>query len=402
MVIDVNQGNQTSPEKTPVDIPYKRKNPESCTSKATKYKRVVVADSSSDESQPESPEAKPVPQPQYLPMNHKVTVQRQQATKRYPCGYCPKTKWYAKLQPHLREEHNDREVVKQTINLNRQIERTTDYDQVKKMKEQLKQLHNFLLRNCTYHHNKRVLMKGRGEIVPVRLPVPNLVVNVQDYAFCRHCGGLYRNGRELRRHILEFCPERSNDKDENENAVSESKRLVAIPMSAKVSEHAMTILSRLQEGDVKESIFRDRMLLHITGVLACRVDLGNQNAGNVLRQQLRMFAKLVKLMDVHPPNIEVALQPDNFYKMCAVLRSNFEPSQQQKMGVYLRTAVGLIENFADTNLDSNLQQQMARSFRLHEREFKHLVGHRAMKKSEESKFNKIDLLPVGRDLMKVT
>ena len=92
----------------------------------------------------------------------------QNATKKYPCGYCPEGTWTTRIQEHFRTKHS------QDSNITRILQCTaTEYNKLstqeekKHAKEQRGKLEALVLNSSTYRHNLRVLNTNSGKCIPI-------------------------------------------------------------------------------------------------------------------------------------------------------------------------------------------------------------------------------------------
>ena len=220
-------------------------------------------------------------------------------------------------------------------------------------------------------------------------------VKLNDFKFCAKCNGLYRKGKNLNQHVRTFCSQREENPEQNEAALklSRSSTILAIPST--VSKDVTRVVSVMRDDPVTRQVRRDELILYVAHIYMGRIKAIDSHEH--IRQRMRLLAKVVICMN--KPTLKDALLPEEFNTLCEAVKNNFRPSSQIKLGIYLKNGMDLLYNLAIQNKKDTLRKTMKQSQHLLVTEWKHRIGHQALLQSEQRKFNKVDILPISRDVL---
>ena len=225
------------------------------------------------------------------------------------------------------------------------------------------------------------------------------MLTLDDYKFCSRCNGLYRIGKNFKQHVAKFCSQLDEDVDDEEvfNSLEMARKTYSLALPSTVSESVVAMVSVMVRDDITAQVKQDNLILHIGYVYGCRIAKGACNEH--IRQRMRLLARVCLLME----NVKLAqvLLPHQFGKLCEMVKDNFVPSAQIKLGIFLKNAMELLHNIAIRKENTPLRKAMKASVHLISTEWKHIVGHQALLMTEQVKFNKVDILPISRDVLKV-
>ena len=332
-----------------------------------------------------------------------VTIMRLEdaVTKRFPCGYCETEQLVTKPQRHFRRYHSKDVLIAESIKkIRKEQDVLTTIPEKEELKRERLALENLILNTSTYNHNKRVIKDRKGVLCPVRLPSVETLVQPSDYQFCNRCNGLYRRGKHLKDHIINHCSQRVPDPDENMKAVvtSKAKRIcVNVKPDSEVGDELMNMISVMRSDDFTAIVKEDGLILYIGQLYLDRN--GPESSCEHIRQSMRLLAKVVDVLGV--PSLSDAIQPSRFKQLCNVVRSNFPASSRQKLGIYLKSAVEHLQNIAIEKKNAKLSATMEWSLKLFAGQWKHRVGYQARLQMQQYGYNKVNILPISRDVLKI-
>ena len=229
------------------------------------------------------------------------------------------------------------------------------------------------------------------------LPAAGDILTIKNFRFCCLCNGLYRRGKCLRDHVLKSCKQRSPENISNQESLKKSKAEVVFALPEQVSNETKECVAVLRDGDEKDCIKRDSLILYIAHLYLRRK--GPEDTHESVRQRLRLLARFV-VASGHC-YLKDALLPAEFGKLCDTVRANFVPNTQLRLGHFLRGAAETLCSVAIQSKMPILKESMLDEMRLFQSEWKHRISHRALMLVDEQTFNQVAILPVSRDILKI-
>lgn len=320
-------------------------------------------------------------------------------SKKYPCGYCPSSCWVTRIQEHFRLKHPSHVQVKEAQHLlSVDCDLTIDPKERASARTTRRKVESLLLNTSTFKHNRRVLSQKEGILCPVRLPLKgSKTLKATDFAFCTMCNGLFKRGRNLKNHCLDHCSQRSEEQRQNSVELKKSSKRVALDLPEDVSMDMIGLISSMRDDHITQSVKKDGLILYVGQRFLERDD--KDSAHSHVRERMRKLAVLVQKMGVE--NMSAVIDPANWTLLCDTARSEFTPSGQMKLGIYVRRAAELLENVSIQS-NSDVPRQRIKDFlHLLTTEWKHRIGHQAGLKAEQKRFTddpKVNMLPVSNDV----
>lgn len=322
-------------------------------------------------------------------------------SKIYPCTLppCKPTVWRCKIQNHYREVHYKHPIVKNIAALD-----DVEHDDSKSADEKLEAktqriiLQTQILHSNMHTHNKQVLTAGKGWLCPVSLPKQADLVLPRDYIFCAKCEGLYTK-KNISLHVLQRCKLRDSDEIANRATLYMSATKTADVRLKNVSSAVRLMVSQLRKSSqITSAIKKDQLILYIGHIYLLRKNSDDSNAH--IRERMRVLAKLV--LRAGKGSLKELLLPRNYDLLCDTVLELFTPSEKQKTGYYIATALKLLRGIAIRESSAVLQKEIENTISLHTDEWNHRVGRLARMQLDKHQFQKVDILPISRDVLTIS
>ena len=318
--------------------------------------------------------------------------------KRNSCHFCRKK--VAVLWRHIKTAHAEEDEVIQ-------INACTDMTEKNRRLSLLRYRGNF-------EHNKRVIQKGRGQLIVGRRSV-NAQYTASDFLPCPHCL-VFVLRFDLHRHRSKYCLVRHNtDQAEGtKDLVYESQLLMNDSGHSNYSKFESEILSRMTDGQVKQTIRNDGLIMKFGSML--HEKLGGRGF-NTISQRLRAIASFLQLTSVKdmssllaPEHIDEAIRcakvlgglDDGTTNAHTELPEYSKPSKAMRIGGELRQLSLLKKGVSLEKRDKQAEKDAEDFMVLLDLYWNTRVAHVALQTREAKKYDKINVLPLTEDLKKFT
>lgn len=336
-----------------------------------------------------------------------VTVQSSSKTvdggrvydKKHACFFCGKE--FFKIARHLENCHSkESEVVKA-------LSYSAGCKERKLELEKIRLLGNF-------HHNRKVLAVGKGELKVLRRPGEKYVLNPSDFLPCIHCHGFVQK-HELWRHA-KLCPFRSAEdkKLKRRNLQAEGALLIA-PMVSQSDGRIQNVLAAMKQDDITNTVRGDEAIL--TFGLSLYEKVGEEKITYV-SQRMREVARLLQELrnvDKTGTKLEDFIKPEKFDLIIKAVRRLciFEmpsdgttprygtPSLALKLGNSLKKCAAVIRGVALRTRNDEQKENVNCYLQLHETEWCEKISAAALSTLDDRKHNQPQILPVTSDLVKM-
>jgi len=319
--------------------------------------------------------------------------------KVYFCLYCDEPR--GRIKPHLESQHSgEPDVVEMMAKIN------------KSEKNQCLTK----IRNLGNHkHNCDVLQKGQGAIVVVYRPTDkdaallNAHSYVPSYVPCSQCFGYYE-GSQMWKHCKFRCAFKEQSKHSKSNL---QKGRLLLPAPNSIMPNLKEIISNMKRDKVYQSFIHDDLIIGYAQKLTLK-HFSDPGKHEYVRNKIRELGRLLLVLktDYNIQSISDGITPANFQKVIAAVRkvtgfndktiSYTIPSLALKLGHALNSCAEnmLSEGLQKTN---KLMQRNAETFiRLYEIEWSSQISSSALKTLDTKKMNKIKVLPLARDISKLS
>ena len=321
------------------------------------------------------------------------------------CLFCGKAD--AKISRHLQTKHSTEKEVLALKELS--------------AKEKSNKL-DLLRQEGDFYHNMKILKSG-GELIVVRRPGPTEFVNYKDYVPCIHCLGFLKKD-EMWRH-LKTCigksQKTSSENVKNDNLISQCEILL---FSNKYGDGASKelselILERMNKDAIFETVSKDHLIKMYGSFLL------NSVAGfkklNGISQRMRVLARLVMkirelnnsteltLTEILTPNMfDVVIEATKILGGFAMQNKDGElvptfetPSLPLLIGFSIEQASSLQNGLAIRARNKDAASLAKDFLKIYKLEWSTRISSISLKNMDVNKFNKIKLLPVTDDLLKL-
>ena len=321
--------------------------------------------------------------------------------KRQACYYCGKL--FSKVARHYEHKHRSEREVAMAVSFNKGSPTR------KKHLEKLRLLGN-------YHHNLTVLETGRGELILKRRPVSDEKCIPGDYLPCQYCLGFIKR-QELWKHI-KSCDSKPEGYDTPKYQRVQAKARLLLPNPATCSSDTSSILRRLFLTMKRDEVFQvaqDDWLINEVGLFL--VEKYGEKQQHLTSQKMRELARLLTELRAadFSPNAQLSdfIKPAKFDVVIGAVKSlsKFQieegvqrvatPLLSLKVGYSLKRCVSILRGKAFRTKDKDLQEDTDNFEKLLDSEWSHRISHHSLNTMGESKFNKIEILPLAEDLEKL-
>ena len=146
----------------------------------------------------------------------------------------------------------------------------------------------------------------------------------------------------------------------------------------------------------EDIIKHDDLIVYRSHIYKCRVTVTDTDATNIFASECGCLHNLSLMQKNHGWKTGCF----QFTTLCEAVKAFFLPSAQMKLGIFLKNTLDLMHNLAITAGNDGGRKTMKRCQHLMTTEWKQRVGCQAQLASEQIKFNKVDILPIRRDVLK--
>ena len=265
----------------------------------------------------------------------------------------------------------------------------------------------------------KVLRTG-GELIVWRRPDKNAYVSVKDYIPCKFCLAFITKS-EMWRHI-KFCPLKNDDSfSKNNNCIQQSECLLypnKTSGDAASTELQHLVLSSMINDQISACVKKDTLILTYGSFMLTSSGIKKING---ISQRMRILARLlIKLREKrNEPDASLVdlVKPPNFddFIACTQELGGFSlrnedgenisyfatPSLPLKIGYSLEKCCSLLKGIGIKQKDPIMQLDAVQFQDLFNLEWVAKISTVCLKTMDENKFNKVTLLPLTEDLLKV-
>ena len=340
-----------------------------------------------------------------VPITTKGKQGERKYDKKYSCFLCNKE--FGKLPRHLFQTHGDNEEVMEILSLNKEIP-----------KEEKLRIHllDALRLKGDFFHNLRVLHFG-GELKLLRRPNYENNWTYRDFTPCPHCLGFVLKYELWRHNINCQFKDKARNIPKFGRLQAESEMLLFTSMekpSQSFMELKDTILSSMKSDDVSSLVRRDDVILDYGSFL---MSSSGVEKAIFISQKMRQLGRLVlcyrEKNDCSEYLLADLLKPERFDEVVAVTKElcSFQhgeqlpsfktPSLALKLGISLKKCAILHKGVALRRKDKGMLEDLEFFKQLVETEWSHRISSVALRTLADNKFNKIEILPVTDDLLKL-
>ena len=321
--------------------------------------------------------------------------------------YCPVCcKADQKMARHLTTAHKNDERIKSLLSLNVKI--PAEKKERQNQLDELRFLGNF-------HHNMKVLRTG-GELVVFRRPGADDCVDSSSYRPCPYCLAFVTK-HEMWRHV-KSCP--LNKGREEGNCLRKSNLLYySNHYSDGASEELKgLVLTSMYKDEVTEEVSRDQLITTLGSFL---LSSHGVRKGNYIAQRMRLLGRLLIQLKKRFNNQSLSLldflTPQYFDEIVETTKvlggysmvdaegdtvATFsKPSLPLKMGYTLDKCVQLAKGIAIKTNNAALTSNAEQFAQLYSLEWSVKISSVATRALATNKFNKVQLLPLTEDLLKI-
>ena len=265
-----------------------------------------------------------------------------------------------------------------------------------------------------FYQNMKVLKYG-GTLVVVRRPSVDDVVSHKDYVPCVHCLGFVKKS-EMWRH-LKSCVGKEKESDTNNNNIISQCQLLLFPntnnngASKELMELVLNKMNKVAAND---------MLIKLYGSFLLNSVAGYKKLNNI-SQRMRVLSRL--LINIRKTQNKVELSLSDIISPCwfdAIVDSvkeiagfkmintegelilNFTtPSLPLLVGYAIEQAASLQRGYSIKYRNSEGAVAAKGFLQVYKMEWKTKISSICLKNMDLNKFNKVQLLPITEDLLKI-
>ena len=306
-----------------------------------------------------------------------------------------------KIGRHLQTKHRDEDEVKKLCDLS----------------QKTKHLRIDALRyHGDFYHNVKVLKLG-GQLVVWRRPNKTAGVSYKDYIPCKICLAFVTKA-EMWRHV-KSCEHRKND--ENVHNLVQQAELLLYPNqfdSGATKELSCLILHGMINDEISKCVKGDNLIVTYGSFMLSTCGMRRANG---ISQRMRILARL--LLEIRKKrqdkcgSLASYIKPECFDLIVTCTRelggfrletvngesvANFEtPSLPLKIGYSIEKCCSLLKGIGIKARDKLMQEDAADFLELYRSEWVAQISTVCLKTMDESKFNRVTLLPITEDLLKL-
>ena len=323
--------------------------------------------------------------------------------KKQACYYCGKL--LCKIARHYEQKHPSEREVAIALSFNKGSPTR------KKQLEKLRLMGN-------YHHNVTVLETGKGELILKRRPTSADKCIPDDYLPCNYCLGFFKR-QELWKHIKGCAAKPKDDSPDapKYHKVQTNAKLLLLN-STTASSSGNNILRRVfltMKSDEVSLIAKNDWLIKEVGLFL--IEKHGEKQQHLTSQKMRELARFLRELRAadFSPNARLSdfIKPGKFDVVVSAVKSlskfQFQegvqrvatPSLSLKVGHSLKKCVSILRGQALRRQDKDLQEEVDTFEKLLDSEWSRHVSHHSLSTLGASKFNKVEILPLAKDLEKL-
>ncbi|WAR31628.1 hypothetical protein MAR_034170, partial [Mya arenaria] len=317
--------------------------------------------------------------------------------KKHCCQYCMKL--VAKLPRHFEQKHKHEFEVEQVLSLPKKSPAR---------KEKLRELMNA----GDFLHNKNVIAKQTGNLIPFKRPKEEDSSRASDYVTCSQCLGLFL-GRDLWRHAKR-CPKqnRTARKQKRINHQAAGLALMHSNDFSKNESFKTDIVNKFSSDEVSFVARHDELIVRFGEKLYSKHSQ-QPHQHQYVRQKMREVARLLmnaRKSDGNIHNLMDCVDPVKFPSIVEAVKvtCGFDgngkykvPSLALKIGHSLRKCANILKNQSLVTRNSNLKEKANSFLELCDGEWAAEVSSAALQNLHAETFNKPNKIPMAEDLKKL-
>lgn len=309
--------------------------------------------------------------------------------KKHYCLYCGKSQM--KISRHLERQHIEVRDVAYAFSF------PLGSKQRKSLLEQLRNKGDF-------KHNRKVLEKGKGQIVTWKQPSEQ--ASIKDYLPCPYCFGMFKKN-DLWRHQSSCRTKKACAADENvknRRGRVQSRAACLLPISAS-SDGCQAVINNMRQDDVAFHIRKDSLICNYGESLYAkhgRVKSRHQYIAQRMRE-LGRFMLVAKDMDKTVNYLEDLCVPSKYQFVVNVAKrlTQFSPGKNEygkpstavKIGFCLKGAAEVLIGQTLINNDDLAEKKAKKFYELLEKNWRNSVSVTAHQSIQEKRWNKQDDIP---------
>ena len=257
-----------------------------------------------------------------------------------------------------------------------------------------------LICDGNFKHNAEVLRRGEGTLVPGRCPPKELNVSHEYLLPCGKCKGFFSK-KNLFRH-------RCNVQAGGRHQV-EGRRLM--PSTGDASPELLELMACMRDDAVTAACRQDSLILEF-GVRLFK-KLGHERHLHAhIREKMRELGRLLVELkkDFPEESLQAFIHPARFLTVVGAVNrltgakegKYANASLALKLGYSLASCAGILKTQAILKEENELKTVADDFLELYEREWKLHVSGRALATLSERKWNEPEVLPMNKDVQKIT
>ena len=329
-----------------------------------------------------------------------VEVVETNYSKKEFCYFCGDR--FSKLPRHLEAVHSDKEEIKALGEI-----------EVKKVASKERRLAIRKLANLGNHRNNvEALRSGRGELVVVKRPTEGVAKTFKDYLPCVYCVGWYSK-YELSRHAT-LCKFRVDPKESNDSESMVMQGRALVRDEPKGHPLLSKLLSRLREGEVKDIIGEDQLILDLATYLLRKHETEYHGYIRARLRQIGGFIKFIRNELGEDVKVRDLLNPLEFDSLTVNIKKYITgefPGRERnslalKLGHTLKAMAERLRGKCLRDSGNPESQELRRAtedfLELYRSEWPDVVSSQCLKRMYDAKMNKKKDIPLTKDLVKLT
>jgi hypothetical protein len=365
---------------------------------------IALSTTNLEDSSSKTPETKSGKSSELFSMNSNEklpSVEKMPCTNKYKwnkknyCKFCGKA--IVKIPRHLLKAHTDQKEV--------QILAAMEKDDRKRktIMEKLRNEGNFL-------HNKTVIENGEGTLMPQRRPSSN-VQSVSHYLPCYHCKGYFRK-KILWQHEKR-CILNNEVTSHGRRVIVRSQMMIDGIDNSLDGPFVVKVVHGMMADAITKACRNDDLIMRFGKSLHTKVH--RAHSINYIRQRMRQLGRLLlelKNMDRDINELKDAVSVTKFDVILQAVKNvcAFEEETQQfkipglalKYGHSLRKCAMVLEGIAMRTQNEHLSNCIKEFNTLMNNEWTECISSHAIDTLDENKFNNPEVLPLVRDVKKMT
>ncbi|XP_066928482.1 uncharacterized protein [Clytia hemisphaerica] len=267
-----------------------------------------------------------------------------------------------------------------------------------------------------FYHNIKVLKTG-GDLVVWRRPSVDEIVNVKDYIPCKYCLSFLLQS-DMWKHV-KSCPLKHEEAREKDLVIEAKCLLYPNRFSGGASKELQIMILQTMYKDLISKVAHGDHLITTYG--SFMLNTSGIKRANEISQRMRILSRLLikirELKSEESLSLTDCIDPSMFDMIISCTQdlgvfsyetvdgenvSAFKlPSLPLKIGYSLDKCSQLLKGISIKNGDSSLKMRATDFSDLFAMEWKARISTVALRTLDDSKFNRVTLLPITDDLMKV-